>query len=139
MKLIQDQIINLYNYQKHDGDKTGQALLINKTKYVIIYVDINKNLPKSEIKTIRMMFLDQIECTWEEYNGKLQRIVITGNGNLHLNSLWDSSLPLEKRRTCGIFKNIKNKLWYNIDIFTHIDPDKKIIMSTTKYKDNWCC
>ena len=63
MKLIQDQIINLYNYQKHDGDKTGQALLINKTKYVIIYVDINKNLPKSEIKTIRMMFLDQIECT----------------------------------------------------------------------------
>jgi hypothetical protein len=47
MKLSHDHIINLYNFQKHDGEKSGQitaqAMLGNKTKYAIIDINIDKN------------------------------------------------------------------------------------------------
>ena len=40
----------------------------------------------------------------------------------------DKSLPLEKGRRCGVFKDIKNRLNYDIDIFTPIDPDKRSLL-----------
>jgi hypothetical protein len=140
MKLSHDQRIDLYNFQKHDREKsgkiTGQAMLVNKTKYAIIDIDIDKKLPESEIEKIRNNIIEKIEETQDECNGKLPRIVITGNGGLHLYSLWDKSLPLEKGRSCDVFKHMKNRLNYDVDIFTPIDPEKMslLVLPGTKIK-----
>jgi hypothetical protein len=63
-------------------------------------------------------------------------MVVTGNGYLHLYSIWDKSLPLEKGRTCCVFKHMKNILNYDVDIFTPIDPEKTslLVLPGTKIK-----
>jgi hypothetical protein len=103
-------------------------MFVNKTRYEIIDIDINKHLFESEIKEIREMIIEKIEETQDKINGKLPRIVITGNGGLHLYSILDNSIPVKHGRTCHVFENMEAKLKFDIDIFTPIDPEKRSLL-----------
>ena len=127
---ITDSVIDLVDYQKHDGGngtrKTGKAILVNKVpNLTIIDVDINKNYDDELKETVRKSLLDKLSDD--------DVIVKTGSGGLHIycntECFPSTSNRMIKCYSCNDF---------DIDIMTSFDETKRslIVMADSKVRDS---
>lgn len=116
---INGNIIDLFNYNKHDGQKgrkTGEALLINQVpNLTVIDIDINKSLNDSEKEKVRNNLLKMLDIN--------DVIVKTASGGLHIycNTELFSG-------TCNRMIKCYTSSDFDIDIMTTIDENKRSLI-----------
>ena len=124
---INDNFIDLYDYEKHDGkkrtgNKTGKGVLMNLCKdLAVIDLDIPHELDDEKKISIR-----------EDVLEKLPRGIIaikTGNGGLHIYCRLDSSTIGSKSNRMTKIMQIEVKcVPIDIDIFTSTQPEKRSLV-----------
>lgn len=122
-KNFNGEIIETYDYKKHDGAKnynsykTGYALLLNTTNYVVLDFDFNKKLEKSVKENIYETLYENVK----DYNVK---IVKTASGGLHLYCLWDESFNADKNR----YRHCYECDEYEVDLYIPTPKDKRSLI-----------
>ena len=124
--------IDIYNYLKHDGQKsgdiTGKALLLNTSPYCVIDIDISTKIDEERREEIRQTFINEFDAGC--------KIVKTTSGGLHLYSMWDNSIE-------GLTKNDYTKIYkcddYEIDVFIPIKKDLRrlVVIPPSKVKNHF--
>ena len=134
LSLNKSHIIDIYNYQKHDGAKnspnkrkTGHALCLNECDNILVIdVDIKHNLSEEIKQNERDRFMNALN--------KFPNIVVskTGNGGLHIYTLADGYVSGNRDTKKYTSDN------YDIDIFnSDVNKDKRslIVLPPTKVRN----
>lgn len=118
---ISDNVIDLFNYMKHDetkatNRKTGTALLSNKISNLsIVDIDINKELNEDEKCKVRKSIMQKLS--------EDDVIVKTASGGLHIYCNTDL-FYVSKNRLVKCFKSDK----FDVDLFSSVEPDKRSLV-----------
>ena len=102
------------------GKITGFALSISTSPYVVVDIDINKEMSDDRRDKVRSYFEDLI-------NENNIKVVRTGSGGFHLYSLWDNSFKPNKDSFVKAFSfsDDDDVNEFDIDVFVPFDNGKK--------------
>ena len=111
--------IDIYNYEKRDKKYvndddvvTGRALLLNKTRYAVVDIDIHKDLPEDERDRVRETFIENLAIEGV-------KIVQTANKGLHYYVRYDklNGYNMGGNISKNAYVKIIRRLKFDIDIF----------------------
>jgi len=119
-----------YGFEKHDrlkhtGNITGMVLLLNKSDFAIVDIDINTSMSMDERKELADGFIESLPKT---------RIDRTCGGGLHIWAKWDHTGNFTTNQNQKVYKCDD----FDIDIFVPVKPNARqfIVLPGTTAKSH---